>query len=485
MKTSDLKILPWRIVAFCLVALSFACCTVVPDYVAEVECDGVDEIAATEGSIPVEEALGALNRTLAVIDGPTRNCTRVAQHICALTKRDMFGISSRASLVRGEDDDNLVYVVNFADDSGFAILNARSYSPDTVLIVGDTGCYDPALLSANISRSGDDVDEEGYQVPDSLKIKFADLYCEEDDDFYIGNIQTGPNYEIIKPLLFKYMTEDDLIADLGGNGPGDGGGVNPGGGSGSGGGNTGSGTGGSGSVTDEFSPNTFVPVLLNTMWGQDVPFNNKIHLAPDGSGHRPAGCTTIAAAQILANIKTIPPSKIAPDITSTWERFELVEPGITTPNADSLAVIIKAMADGIGVKYNFLGSDQTFATPQKVKNYLESIGCSVSKYHSLNNSVEGKIQSSISSGKPVFIAALDHDAVKRGGHAWVFDGYGKRPSDQHCYLHCNYGWDGKSNGWYYYKLFKRSSDKKELDEGVGDISSYFNYDWWYRVLIIK
>ena len=152
------------------------------------------------------------------------------------------------------------------------------------------------------------------------------------------------------------------------------------------------------------------------------------------------------------------------------------------------------MADGIGVKYNYNGSGETFATPKKVKKYLEKIGCSVSKYNSLSKNVESKIQSSLSSGKPVFIAALDHDAFKRGGHAWVFDGYGKRPSDEHCFLHCNFGWAGTSNGWYYYKLFKKSSgiripDKEDRDNS-GDADAienekYFNYGWWYRVLIIK
>lgn len=83
--------------------------------------------------------------------------------------------------------------------------------------------------------------------------------------------------------------------------------------------------------------------------------------------------------------------------------------------------------------------------------------------------------------------ALDHDAVQRGGHAWVFDGYGKRPSDKHCFLHCNFGWAGKSDGWYYYKMFKKSNDesKKIIDEGMGERKRYFNWSWAYRVLIIK
>lgn len=164
--------LPWYIVASCTVILSFACCTVVPDVVMEIRCEGADEIAVTDGSIAVGDALGALNRTLTMIDGQTRNRTRVARRISALTKRQMFGNSACARFVSGEDDDNLVYVVNFADDNGFAILNAVGNSPDTVLIIGDNGNFNPDRLLADISRTVDD-DDIYEPTPDSLKIMFC------------------------------------------------------------------------------------------------------------------------------------------------------------------------------------------------------------------------------------------------------------------------------------------------------------------------
>lgn len=151
MKNSNPRMSPWYIVASCTVILSFACCTVGSDAVMEIQCEGADEIAVTEGSIAVGDALGALNRTLTMIDGQTRSRTRVAHRISALTKRQMFGTSSRAGLVPGEDDDNLVYVVNFADNRGYAILNAVSNSPDTVLVIGDNGNFNPDRLLAGVS----------------------------------------------------------------------------------------------------------------------------------------------------------------------------------------------------------------------------------------------------------------------------------------------------------------------------------------------
>lgn len=307
---------------------------------------------------------------------------------------------------------------------------------------------------------------------------FADLYCEEDDDFYIGN-SGGTDDDFIPQIIKGYFIGDGFHGDVIGGGGND---------------NSGSGINDYG-----FSKSTFVDKLLKTKWNQDAPFNNEIHLIPNSTTkRRPVGCTTIAAAQILTRIKNVDLEKTFGITTSTWADLEAVVPDVLitkTPkrdsvesiHADNIAKVLKQMADGIKVKYNWGGYDGTFATPRKVRKYLESIGCKVSQYYSLNDKVESRIQSSISSGKPVFIGVLDHDAIKRGGHAWVFDGYGKRPSDKHCFLHCNYGWAGASNVWYYYKLFKRSNDESKVipDEGVGASSKYFNYSWCYRVLIIK
>ena len=331
-------------------------------------------------------------------------------------------------------------------------MNANSNYQDTVLVVGDFGNYDPNNLNNHSGLFyGDDADFA--PTPDSLKLMYADLYCEEDDEFYIGNVggadggdRTGNNFtdEFIRGYYMGGDEPDPLNPELNEYG---------------------------------FYDNTFIDKLLRTKWHQDAPFNNRIHYIPDSPERRPAGCTTIAAAQILARIKNIPPTNISSDVLSTWDSLEQVVDEYDMPVADSLAIIIKAMADGIGVKYNYLGSGGTFATPSMVKRYLERIGCSVSKYNSLSDNVRSKIISSLRSQKPVFFVSLDG----LYGHAWVFDGYGANHSGS--FLHCNFGWkNGNSNGWYIYKCFKSSSNDRILDSyGTFD----FNYDAWYRVLIIN
>lgn len=133
------------------------------------------------------------------------------------------------------------------------------------------------------------------------------MYCEEDDDFYIGNnggCGEGFDVQIIKKGFV-------------GNGPG-GGFI---------GGDSG---GGTVEYTDDgFLKSTFVDKLLKTKWNQDAPFNNEIHLIPNSTTERrPVGCTTIAAAQILTRIKNVDLEKTFGITTSTWADLEAVVPDV-------------------------------------------------------------------------------------------------------------------------------------------------------------
>ena len=410
-------------VVLCLVIFSLSYCTTMSEDVVEVQCTGG---------------------------------IRTAQHISALTKRQVFGDSTRSETVQGNDNDNLVYVVNFAENSGYAILNANSNYQDTVLMVGDFGNYDPSDLNNRIGL----FDPDFAPTPDSLKLMYADLYCEEDDEFYIGNVggadggdRTGNNFtdDFIRNY---YMGDDDSDPGIGVNDYG--------------------------FVISEF----FYP-KLNTQWGQGWPFNNFFHLDPDTYTHRDAGCTTIAAAQILAKLKNVPPTQIMADVTSTWGDMEKIvnrDSLASDQTVEDLGKIILAMADGIGVKYNYLGSGGTFATPSMVKRYLKRLGCDVTKYNSFSENVQRHIYNSLKSSKPVFIGALDSN-VFDGGHAWVIDGYGTKPYPARSFLHCNFGWNGLDNGWYLSSLFSNESDERMLDD-ENNQGVEFHYSWWFRVLII-
>ena len=226
--------------------------------------------------------------------------------------------------------------------------------------------------------------------------------------------------------------------------------------------------------------------LLKTLWHQHAPFNLYFHSAPasdtNNPGRRPAGCTTIAAAQIITCLKNLSLEDKFGITTSTWQEIEDIDLGnftITNYEIQDVASMIKQMADGIGVRYNFMASGGTFATPQKVKKYLERLGYDVTKYLGCKDKIYNKIIYSLMAHKPVFIGALGTDF---NGHAWVIDGCmpnGGNPM----FMHCNFGWQGDSNGWYVYSVFNSTDGTKLLDDkDLGN--KKFNYSWWYRTLII-
>lgn len=425
-------------------ALAVSCADSECIEVIEVEKSNESVSSENIDAIPIDEALSALDRVLMQIDPPTRGFCRKAGKVVTISRERMFGASSRSASDVPEGD--LLYVVNFEKNSGYAILGANN-KLDTVIMVGDEGTFDLSIFKQDSIKGG------------NLNNYFTknDLYCEEDGEYYIGNISSDNPDEIIVQLFKDYIA--DRCDDLRDNGSG---------------GNS------STAVTDRIK-------LLKTLWHQDEPFNLNFHYAPASDtnhpGRRPAGCTTIAAAQIITYLKNLSLEDKFGITTSTWQEIEDIDLENFTINdhdIQDVASMIKQMADGIGVRYNFMASGGTFATPQKVKKYLENIGYNVTKYVGCSGKVKTKIDLSILHGRPVFIAALDQDFK---GHAWVIDGlWCSTSQEDYDYVHCNFGWGGSSNGWYVYSVFASTDIRRNLDYPDNDL---FFYSWWYRTLIIE
>lgn len=133
-------------------------------------------------------------------------------------------------------------------------------------------------------------------MPDSLRVTYADLYCEEDNEYYLGNNNPG---NVTGDLVKDYMrirTDFHKDDDFGGD---DGGGV------------------------------AIIHPLLKTLWHQHAPFNLYFHSAPasdtNNPGRRPVGCTTIAAAQIITSLKNLSLEDKFGITTSTWQNVEDVD----------------------------------------------------------------------------------------------------------------------------------------------------------------
>ena len=126
--------------------------------------------------------------------------------------------------------------------------------------------------------------------------------------------------------------------------------------------------------------------------------------------------------------------------------------------------------------HSILGNDFGFAWPSGAKECLELLG-----YHnvSLNWGYDGGlVRKSIDNGCPVFMSAI---AEMWSGHAWVIDGYldreyvSNRGTVKHSQtlVHCNWGWYGRSNGYFATGIFK--THNAEISDGFEESSIDDNY----------
>lgn len=424
----------------------------------------------------------AVQKLLSRIDPQTRGSVRQIESIDIVTYGDWYGITRADSIVA---PDSMAFGwVNFADSAGFGLIvpphdkyddvfNPDPLNPEpsdptdilsdyTVLFLTNEGAVRTDDLSAYINNSSNTSGTTSY---------FPSMTDEE------------ASLEFTTNIVMRYMNGEFTV---------DGGYIeNPG-----------------------YSPTWTEtgPLLKTKRWHQYSPFNDKIHCYNNNEDRRPAGCTTIATAQLLTYFKDKSPSRFGINDEDAWNYIERVT---ELPNpSDSLTVakdytstFVKSVADGIGVEYNFLGSGGTFATPVAANSYLRSLGYNSYKYLGYTTGDENRVIRSINKNRPVLMSALC--VSLRGlskflsGHTWVVDGYISSSVHSHYFVHCSYGWGGRSDGWYYYKIFNSENNNNylldayldsenvsgltsaQIDEFLRDSEEPFEYNAFFRTVVIE
>ncbi len=397
-----------------------------------------------------------------------------------------------------------IYVVNFDNDEGFAILSADDRLPDDVIAVSSRG----NLIDFT------PYPEEGYE--DTLTLE--DLYVPEDDDYLLGSVTPD---RVIGGLVTNYVIEwtDSIGGDLGGRFPGSPPPTPP-----------------SDPITYTYEYQTaeYIPEMLTTTWHQWPPYNdqcpNRYHykgflgityttIKPynfDAFGEwgsdfvreedLTAGCVAIAIAQILAyNEYPALSDVLGENVVEDWEWLLADHSAIIDPEEEAEAIarqnelyakLVHKVGVGCDMNYGFY-KQQSFTTPAAARRYLISLGYeNVCQYNDLLCVIDRDIViNQLRDGIPVFIGAISGVI---DGHAWVIDGYKLRchvktgrNSDGEIvssevvgtnhYVHCNWGWrNAQNNGWFTYGLFD-----------IGEAYSYDNsnqrsveldYDHLFRVI---
>jgi len=453
-----------------------------------ISCDSQNESMVMQGEIqpkfsdthkiPITEAMADLQNFLDEIEPKSKGYgKRVISGIEYVMNINSLATKSTKDTITCLAD-TLLYIINFDNDNGFAVLSADDRIAERILAVTDYGELHADDFIFNSTP------DSVYIYSENGDSTLFNFYSNSDDDYYVGADTTNASF--IGDIIGGFADDAaNTSTDTYGN------------------------TGQTTPISGNYDGLTFhgknsdvetyvwrttqsVAPMLTTLWNQQSPFNDLCPMR--GWFHKakaPTGCVPTALAQIMAYNK-IPEKLTINDISCNWDTIRTVRPLTDRTNLGTInaKLMVSQLLMFIGLECNAVyAKDWAFATPESAKRCLSDFG-----YQNVRKHIgydESQVISMLDLGNPVFIAAIS--GVK-DGHAWVIDGYIKRSlrsekSDveisTQTLLHCNWGWKGKCNGYYASGIFNVKkgaiiSDGTSVDNG--EKTEKCNFDWWYRIL---
>ena len=225
--------------------------------------------------------------------------------------------------------------------------------------------------------------------------------------------------------------------------------------------------------------------MLPVRWGQGMPYSVLLpHINGSEYAHAYVGCVAVAMAQVMAYWQYPPrPTTTIPGYTSNSGRTYAVTMPSLSPmdfdwenmretyyTTDSTSIECQAVANLMlysttSLKSNFgLTSTGSYTRliPEKLITYFGYKNSAHYIYRETFNTQawEDTIYAELAAGRPVAYGGNKQSA----GHAFVCDGY-----DGEGRFHINWGWAGKSNGYFLLNLLNPS------DEGIGSAAGAYGY----------
>lgn len=407
-----------------------------------------ESIASEYYKISVDEALSNLNlfytevnTKVDVVQKEISCIITVMSDGCALTTKSL-------------SDNPLLYVVNYVDNQGYAILSADRRIPADVLAVTEQG---------NIT--------------------------EKDINSGLLDLQCGLPFELVRS--YASNTIIDVIRDsIGSDDPhrGDttitliGGQTVPGI------------IDGEWIITiwDSIKTRNVVPIMLKTKWGQGVPYNNLCN-------SRPVGCTAVAMMQIMA-YNCYPSPHVIEGVEMPYVELREMEHVYDDDSEYAKAVALMAKSIWDYCNPTILptgdGEKSTLIWPKYAEKYFRNIlgYDNVVRYANSRTCDIDMIVECLKKGYPVLVSAK---ANAFNAHTWVIDGlvtvakYGHREGEEsgiyrgdemefNRYLHCNWGWSGSDDGYFLEGVF--DTDISYVFNDFTKSSSDGDYDSYYRII---
>lgn len=395
-----------------------------------------EESADTKSGSPIK------NRRIASID---------------VVRADNLG--SRSLLSSRPDVNELLYLVNFENNGGFALLSADDRIPEVLIGITDSGHLSSERLVQAYHKLS-----SNYQVRSG---ETFDPYDLTHDDWYIGNYTGTDGNEFIISEYVGALAAGYVEGYIGGGlivGP-----MHPS-------------YGDEGSFEVIYTEGGETLVVANMLdkyqdWCQGLsPYNDYI------INNYYVGCVNIALGKILAKFSG--PGTISGSGWSVnWSALNAVP--ITTTGEVSIAHLLAYLFDQCGsIPFCYYG---TFTLPSIAAVFLQNFGYTNVSYSSYNTST---VKTALNNGCPVFVSAINMSggtADITTSHAWNIDGYKNRTryktvnyyengmlvssstsTEITTLVHCAFGWGGDSDGYFTSGIF-------QFYDGQGDFNNFCLY----------
>ena len=237
--------------------------------------------------------------------------------------------------------------------------------------------------------------------------------------------------------------------------------------------------------TDRSSVGEAIAPMLNVNWGQGMPYNVLLpHVPSSDNAHAYVGCVAVAMAQVMSYWQYPPrPTKTIPGYTSNaGKTYAVTMPSLAPMDFDwdnmqntyytNDSTSTECMAVANLMKYSTTAMQSNFGLTS-TGSYTRNIPAKLIEYFGYKNSAryvyredfstegwERLIYNELAEGRPVAYGGNKQSA----GHAYVCDGY-----DGEGMFHINWGWAGKSNGYFLLNLLNPSA------EGIGSAAGAYGY----------
>ena len=241
--------------------------------------------------------------------------------------------------------------------------------------------------------------------------------------------------------------------------------------------------------------------LCNVRWGQGFPYNNNCPIK-DGQ-HAVTGCVATAVAQLMSiyryptiyNGHTYNWTEMCKYITNTTYYYDLYRTG-----ADDIALLMKELGKSSNLDMDY-GKESSGAKSSNIKRTLKSFGYSNGGSEEDYNT--SNVASDLKNGYPILLSGYMTQKHTLGipyyedGHQWLAHGLMERSREDklytrsghllnqttecYTYILCNWGWNGKADGYYLSNCFNPSEGPTYLSDGkteggtVNDIEYNFKY----------